>query len=218
MLLRRIIRKITLLTFLPIMLMLASWLLSVHGYQRLTSEHLVAELQFTRHADGIHIAHLTLPDSCEEYSFALNGEQWRIDVEFEKARYWANLLGFNSLYRLDRLQGRYKSVAEENLNTMFAYDLTDHNKPVNKIQELIRPVFALMYDASYGSSNYAEIEEGKRYLVYRTPTGLLTRRKELIDATVGQQGITIRINKACGQSNEHWYDIFRKQTHDEDAK
>ena len=57
---------------------------TVYTYDRLTSETLIAELRFDRTGDRQYIAHLRTGDGCDERSFPLLGEQWRVDAEFLK--------------------------------------------------------------------------------------------------------------------------------------
>jgi hypothetical protein len=189
--------------------MSASWWLAVYGYQRLTSETLIAELRFSKQQKGAYLASLYLPQKCEQAHYLLYGDQWRIDVQFQKPRYWANLIGLDSLYRLDRLQGRYQSVDAENRRRQHAYDLRQKNTAVSTMQDVTQKLFGFMYDTNYGSSNYAEIDPDIRYLIYKTPTGLLTRRKEISDARIDRQGLTITIDKACGKQKPGWFaDLF----------
>ena len=62
---------------------------------------------------------------CDERTFPVFGDQWRVDAEFLKWKYWALLLGLDSQYRLDRLEGRYRSAAEQNSQPNVAHDLSE---------------------------------------------------------------------------------------------
>ena len=95
---------------------LLDWLLTatVYTYERLTAETLIAELRFDATGERQYLAHLRTGERCDERSFPVFGDQWRVDAEFLKWKYWALLLGLDSQYRLDRLEGRYRSAAEQN--------------------------------------------------------------------------------------------------------
>lgn len=217
--LQKAVKRTAALLFIAGAMLTTSWWVSIYGYQRLTSETLIAELRFVRQQDGHHVAILSLPGECDDLRYVINGDQWRLDVQFEKVRYWANLLGFDSLYRLDRLQGRYQSVDAENSSPQLAHDLRNRDSQFDSMQRLSQKLFGFMYDTSYGSSNYAEIDPSKRYLIYKTPTGLVTRRMVISDARVNQHGLTITIDRACGKSEKGWLKrIFSSQTADADAQ
>src|SRR6188472_1696488 len=87
---------------------------TIYTYDRLSAETLIAELRFDATGDRQYIAHLRTGDRCDERSYPLFGEQWRVDAEFLKWKYWALLLGLDSQYRLDRLEGRYRYVTDQN--------------------------------------------------------------------------------------------------------
>ena len=42
--------------------------------------------------------------------FTVHGDEWRIDARVLKWKPWANVLGLDTQYRLDRLSGRYEST------------------------------------------------------------------------------------------------------------
>src|SRR5918994_1874592 len=87
---------------------------TIYTYDRLTAETLTAELRFDATGDRQYLAHLRTGDRCDERVLPVLGDQWRVDAEFLKWKYWALLLGLDSQYRLDRLEGRYRSAAEQN--------------------------------------------------------------------------------------------------------
>ena len=96
---------------------------TVYTYERLTAETLIAELRFDATGDRQYLAHLRTGDRCDERAFPVFGDQWRVDAEFLKWKYWALLLGLDSQYRLDRLEGRYRSAAEQNSQPNVAHAL-----------------------------------------------------------------------------------------------
>ena len=98
---------------------------TIYTYDRLTGETLIAELRFDATGDRQYVAHLRTGDRCEDRAFPLYGDQWRIDAEFLKWKYWALLLGLDSQYRLDRLEGRYRAVADQNSQHNVAHALSE---------------------------------------------------------------------------------------------
>lgn len=171
---------------------------TVYTYERLTAEALIAELRFDPAGERQYVATLRTGDRCEERTFPLFGEQWRVDAEFLKWKYWALLLGLDSQYRLDRLEGRYRTAAEQNSRPNVSYDLADRTAVdlVSVAGALGR--FNFLLDATYGSSTYQDIDVDSIHYVYRTTTGIITRREPRPTPPEGDAPLAITINDACG--------------------
>jgi len=142
-------------------------------------------------------------DRCEERVLTVYGDQWRVDAEFLKWKYWALLLGLDSQYRLDRLEGRYRSVIDQNSQPKLAHDLRDETAVdvVSLAEGLGRWNFLI--DASYGSSTYQDIDPANVYYVYRTQTAIITRSKP---RPVPEQGepLAVDVDRACGDPQPVW--------------
>jgi hypothetical protein len=131
------------------------------------------------------------------------GDQWRVDAEFLKWKYWALLFGLDSQYRLDRLEGRYRSTAEQNSAPNIAHDLAG-----GTALDVVGVAGALgtwnfLIDATYGSSTYEEIDTASVYNVYRTQTGIITRAVPRAAAVPGEP-LPVEINRACGVEAPLW--------------
>ena len=172
---------------------------TVYTYDRLTAETLIAELRFDATGERQYVAYVRTGDRCEERTFPVLGDQWRVDAEFLKWKYWALLLGLDSQYRLDRLEGRYRSVAEQNSQPNVAHDLAERTAVdlVALAQSLGSWNFLL--DATYGSSTYQDIDVGDVYYVYRTTTGIITRHEPRPVQPTGGAPLSITITGACGE-------------------
>lgn len=169
---------------------------TIYTYDRLTAETLIAELRFDATGDRQYIAHLRTGDRCDERAFPVLGDQWRIDAEFLKWKYWALLLGLDSQYRLDRLEGRYRSAGEQNTQPNVAHALSEPTAvDLVSVAETLGS-WNFLLDATYGSSTYQDIDTGNVYYVYRTTTGIITRHEprpvEPVDAA-----LPVRIDGAC---------------------
>ena len=178
---------------------------TVFTYHRLTAETLIAELHFQSTGDRQYLAYLRTGDRCQERVLPLFGDQWRVDAEFVKWKYWALLLGLDSEYRLDRLEGRYRSVAEQNTAPKVSHDLRG-----NTAVDIVQLAGALgswnfLVDASYGSSTYQDIDVGNVYYVYRTTTGIITRFESLpASAALPGEALAIDVTAACGAAKPLW--------------
>ncbi len=171
----------------------------LHGYHRLSAETLVAELSFQQFAPFRYSVELATGDLCHHQRFDLYGDQWRVDAQFLKWKPWANLLGLESRYRLDRLEGRYSQIERQNSDDKLAHALVE--PPIGSLQAipLLNDSLRLLADASYGSSTYQAIDTARIYQVYKTPTGLITRSKPRALERDEDGVLTIEINRACPQ-------------------
>lgn len=170
---------------------------TIFTYHRLTAETLIAELRFDAAGERQYVAHLQTGDRCGERAFPVMGDQWRVDAEFLKWKYWALLLGLDSQYRLDRLEGRYRSVAEQNSLPNVAHDLSERTAvDVVALAESLGS-WNFLLDATYGSSTYQDIDVGNVYYVYRTQTGIITRHEPRPVLPQGDEPLAITIDGAC---------------------
>jgi len=105
----------------------------------------------------------------------LLGDQWQMDARVLKWRPWANILGLNATYRLERLQGRYAEIADEASSARSVYQLganpgIDLWGIANKYGRSIPLV-----DTVYGSGAYMPMADGATYEVSITQSGLIAR-------------------------------------------
>jgi hypothetical protein len=79
-------------------------------YTSLTKEEIVAKIKFDviLNQSQMYIAHLYGADGSNIDDYVIFGDQWRMDAGFIKMEYWANVLGVDSKYILNRIEGRYK--------------------------------------------------------------------------------------------------------------
>lgn len=185
---------------------------TVYTYDRLTAETLIAELWFDPTGERQYVAHLRTGDRCAERSFPLYGDQWRVDAEFLKWKYWALLFGLDSQYRLDRLEGRYRTAAEQNTQPNLAHELRDRTAvDLVALAESLGS-FNFLLDATYGSSTYHDIDVGNVYRVYRTQTGIITRHEPRPAEPVSGEALSVRIDGACGAPS--WWQRFTEWADD----
>jgi hypothetical protein len=190
---------IVVLAALAVMLFSAS----IYTYHALTDESLIAELRFDETGDRQYLAHLRTGDRCEERVLPVFGDQWRVDAEFLKWKYWAMLFGLDSQYRLDRLEGRYRDTAEQNTAPNVAHDLGGETAlDIVALAETLGS-WNFLIDATYGSSTYQDIDSANIYYVYRTQTGIITRYEPRPVPAAGKP-LAIGVNAACGGEPPVW--------------
>jgi hypothetical protein len=169
---------------------------NLYTYHRLTDEAPIAELRFRRLAPQQYLATIAYGDFCRDEQYTLYGDQWRLDAQFLKWRPWANLLGFDALYRIERLGGRYRTLVQENSAPHLSHRLypeqrLDLPEVLARYEGMLSPV-----DTLFGSSVYDSMDENMLFRVYRGQSGLLVRRvpgPELRET----DGLTIDIHKPC---------------------
>ncbi|MHB8405032.1 MAG: cation/multidrug efflux pump [Gammaproteobacteria bacterium] len=148
--------------------------LDLRTYFALTHEQLVATLRFN--ALGPQYFHARLRDAAGRViETNLHGDEWQLDARVIKWRGFATLLGLQSRYRLERLSGRYRAVAEERSAIHSAISLEPDTWPDSwsLIQRYGR--WLPWVDASYGSATYLPMADGAEYQVTLSTTGLLAR-------------------------------------------
>jgi hypothetical protein len=148
--------------------------LNLRTYQRLTNEAPAGELQFAKVGPHQYNGVLTYPDGEVSY-FPLSGDEWQIDARILKWTALANLLGFDTAFRLERISGRYSRIEDERSEPRTVYEL----HPPNQIDlwELVHDYHRWLpwFDALYGSATYLPMADGALYEIKASPSGLLAR-------------------------------------------
>jgi hypothetical protein len=118
--------------------------------------------------------------------YPLHGDQWRIEAQVLKWKPWANVLGLNTQYRLDRLSGRYESIdqeinAERSVHPLYGGD-TDGGLEQSLPWKISAWDAARRYrryvdavDTLYGGGAYMPMADGASYEVWITQSGLIAR-------------------------------------------
>lgn len=144
------------------------------SFHRLTREQPAAEVQFARTAAEEFTAQVTYPEGRTE-QVALRGDEWQVEARVLKWRAWANLVGFDSAYRLERISGRYTDIDRERsaartVHALYPPERIDVVRLLHQWQRYVPWV-----DAYYGSAVYLPMRDGARFQVVVSPSGLLAR-------------------------------------------
>jgi hypothetical protein len=148
--------------------------LNLRTYQRLTAEQPAGELQFSRIGPHQYNGALTYR-SGQVAIFFLRGDEWQVDARLIKWRPAANLLGFDTVYRLERISGRYTDIEDEKTQPRTVYEL---NAPGSvDLWDLIHRFRAQLpwFDAMYGSATFLPMADGGLYEIKISQSGLLAR-------------------------------------------
>ncbi|MGH8714560.1 MAG: cation/multidrug efflux pump [Casimicrobiaceae bacterium] len=143
-------------------------------YQRLTREQPAVEARFTRVGDQRFDALLVYASGATQ-QLTLSGDEWQIDARVLKWRPLANILGFDTAYRLERIGGRYADIARERGAERTVYALNPHDRV--DVWALLRTWHRYLpwVDALYGSAVYVPMSDGARFEVVVSQSGLVAR-------------------------------------------
>jgi hypothetical protein len=147
---------------------------NLRSYQRLTFEQPAGELQLSRVGEREFNAVLTYP-SGERANFALRGDEWQVEARVLKWHALANLVGFDTAYRLERISGRYMRIEDERSQARTVYSLN----PPQRIDpwDLVHRYHSWVpwVDAIYGSATFLPMADGALYEIKVTQSGLIGR-------------------------------------------
>jgi hypothetical protein len=149
--------------------------LNLRTYARLTHEEPVAELSFEASGPQRWHATLTTVSDLSKRKLELAGDEWQLDARVLKWRGWANVLGLDARYRLERISGRYRDIAQERTAPRSVYALGEAE--TFDLWSLANqyPDWLPIVDAVYGSATYLPMADGATYEVALTPSGLIAR-------------------------------------------
>lgn len=148
--------------------------ISLEGYRALTREDLAA----TIHAEPVGPSQFRvtvhLADGRTE-SYWLAGDEVYVDAHILKWKPWANLLSLHTVYKLDRIAGRYHLIEDERRRPRTIYPLaTDRFMDVFTLRRRyawLEPVV----DAEYGSAAFFPARDRIAIELRVSTTGLLFR-------------------------------------------
>jgi len=147
---------------------------SLRTYNRLTAEQEAARVAMRQVAPK-HFALSVQPKGGQARNYEVLGDEWQIDARLLKWRPLATIAGFDTVYRLERLSGRYSDVNEERAAKRTVYGLSDRSavdlwSMLRRYQEYLP-----LADALYGSAAFVPMAEGAEYVVTVSATGLVVR-------------------------------------------
>jgi hypothetical protein len=143
-------------------------------YARLTHEQEAARVT-SRQLGQRHYAVSLQPANAPLRHFELRGDEWQIDARVLKWRAMGSLLGLDTLYRLERLSGRYGDAVSERTARRTVHDLTqDAGLDLWALTRRYQRYVPLA-DALYGSAAFVPMAEGAEYAVSVSASGLVVR-------------------------------------------
>lgn len=160
--------------------------LNLQTYKRLTYERVVATVTFdkTPAVDDTYTVTLLLPEGEVRNIDNVKGDEFSLGAQVVTFKPMAQMLGYDSVYRLDFLEGRYTNryntggVSEATSTGIKLYENPGLDVyALAKAQGKRFGVNAAQKDASFGSAVYAPMGDGLEYEVSMTQTALVLRPK-----------------------------------------
>jgi len=148
--------------------------LNIQTYNRLSYEQPVAEVTLRQTGPEHFVATVRGADlAAKEYDIL--GDEFQMDARVLKWRPWANVLGLDASYRLERLSGRYKDVTAERSAARSVHQLAEN--PGLDLWTLAHDYGEKVpvVDTIYGSGTYVPMADGASYQISMSQTGLLAR-------------------------------------------
>jgi hypothetical protein len=147
---------------------------NLYTYARLTHEQQAARVSMRQLGERWYVLSVQQKTGPPRH-FELRGDEWQIDARVLKWRAIGTLLGFDTVYRLERLSGRYASVAAERAGPRTAHELSRETSL--DVWSLVKQHHAYVpfADALYGSAVYVPMSEGAEYAVSVSANGLVVR-------------------------------------------
>lgn len=160
--------------------------MNLQTWSRLTTERPVATISLNQLGPQYFEATVTQPATGDDQLprsavYPLHGDEWRIEAQVLKWKPWANVLGLDTQYRLDRLSGRYQSIDQELNATRSVHSLrgdeagplpwrVDVWETARKYRHRVDAV-----DTLYGGAAYMPMADDATYEVAITQSGLIAR-------------------------------------------
>ncbi len=170
--------------------------LNVQTYHQLTWEQDVATIELRQKGPQLFEAIVVEPPSEQNPEgvthppFEVHGDEWRIEARVLKWKPWANVLGLNAQYRLDRFSGRYTDTQQELTAERSAYDIRPTRQSGIDLWPMAREYsrYAPLVDTLHGSGAYMTMADGASYKVRVTQGGLIARPTNEVAAEVSSNG------------------------------
>lgn len=148
--------------------------MNLYTYARLTHEQEAARVTTRQLAERQFAVSVQTRDRPLRH-YSVSGDEWQIDARVLKWRALGTLLGFDTVYRLERLSGRYSDVQSEREAPRTVHALADD--PGMDFWSVVRRhhQYLPLADALYGSAAYVPMAEGAEYVVSVSASGLVVR-------------------------------------------
>ncbi len=153
---------------------------NLNTYQRLTHDNEIVDVLVRKLASQKFQLVLIYPQldaiNSEPEYYSLYGDEWQLDTRIIKWKSWANVIGLDSYYQLERLSGRYANIEQAKDSSPSAHQLTGEQKGLSiwKLKNLMKSNMPFL-DAYYGQSIFVPMRDGAKFRVSLSQAGLVVR-------------------------------------------
>lgn len=148
-------------TLLAVAFALSMLGLNIQSYSRLTWEESVATVAVAQTGEGafeVTVAETGKP----AHVYPLTGEQWQLDARVITWKPWANILGLDTQFELERIWGRHLQGPER--NTAAALDLVRERPGLDAVLMAKRlGAWSPLSQREFGSAVYMPLVDGAIY-------------------------------------------------------
>ncbi|MDA7742050.1 hypothetical protein N8865_00370 [Francisellaceae bacterium] len=144
-------------------------------YFALTHEQTIGTISFVKIKPQHYQANLSLSNG-KAYSYLIDGDQWMLSSQVLKWKPIANFIGLHTLYRLDRISGRYNDLDQAIHGKRTVYDLQSSQKLDLWTLTKNAPKWGnWLVDAEYGNAVFMPMGNHLKYQISLGQDGLISR-------------------------------------------
>ncbi|MEE4251932.1 MAG: hypothetical protein V2I38_15205 [Alcanivoracaceae bacterium] len=147
--------------------------LNLFSYQQLSREAPLVTVSFRELGPQSYVATLAQPGA-ENVDYQLRGDLWRVDARVVRWKGFFALLGFQSGYQLERVQGRYLTLEDERNKEASDYRMSPPAIGFDVWQNA-RSGWSMMLHADYASGALMPMADGAIYEVTLGNSGLIAK-------------------------------------------
>lgn len=176
--LRGSLQGLTGLLFISLAALAISIAMNLYTYQVFNKEELVAEVRFESIGPQYYRIYFS-PAGEAARLFEMHGDEWQVDARLLKWHGVANMLGMQTVYRLERLSGRYHRIEQERDDIRSVHSLADSKGfdlwAWSREHQQGMALFGEVVDAIYGGAVYMPMANRAQFKVMVTHSGLIVR-------------------------------------------
>lgn len=152
----------------------ASIAMNLYTYQVFTAEQAVADVRFESLGPQYYRIYFSRQGQAAEL-YEIRGDEWQVDARILKWHGLSTLAGLKTVYRLERLSGRYRNIEQEKNRLRSVHSLTESKgldlwQLSHEYQQKVPWV-----DAVYGSAAYLPMANKAQFTIKVSTTGLVIR-------------------------------------------
>lgn len=148
--------------------------IDLYSYRQVIGEQNIATISFRQLGQQHYLATFS-PVKGTAKDFEIFGDQWQLDSRIIKWHSFLNTIGMKTGFRLDRLGGRYISLADERSKQRSLHTIESSVTPIDFWQWLESADINGLVDARFGSSTYLPMVDGGQFQVNISSSGLIAR-------------------------------------------